>query len=74
MNDKIIEFLEKRGFLLEKDGQGYEIRIGHRSLAGGLNEIFAGTDELEAISQLGRIVTISCGGEALILKIMKESV
>lgn len=72
MSDKIIEFLEKRGFLLEKDDQGFEIRIGHRSLAGGLNEIFAGTDELEAIGQLGRIVTISCGREALILKIMKE--
>jgi hypothetical protein len=72
MSDKIIEFLKKRGFLLEKDDRGFEIRIGLRSLAGGLNEIFAGTDELEAISELGRIVTISCGHEALILKIMKE--
>jgi hypothetical protein len=72
MSDQVIEFLEKRGFLLEKVDQGFEVRIGHRSLAGGLNEIFAGTDELEAISQLGRIVTISCGHEALILKIKKE--
>jgi hypothetical protein len=72
MSDKNIEFLEKRGFLLKKEDQGFEIRIGRRSLAGGLNEIFAGTDELEAIDQLGRIVTITCGQEVLILKITKE--
>jgi hypothetical protein len=44
MRDRISEFLESRGFTLEQSGEEFEIRVGRRSLAGGLNEIFVGTD------------------------------
>jgi hypothetical protein len=71
MRDRIPEFLKTRGFTLEQSGQEFEVRIGRRSLAGGLNEIFVGTDEIDAIEQLGRIVTISCGQEAIIIKVLK---
>lgn len=70
--DEIIEFLENRGFLLHQEGQGFEIRIARRSLAGGMNEIFVGTDEIDAIGKLGRLETISCVKDVLVLKITKE--
>lgn len=66
------EFLESRGFTLEQMGEEFEIRVGRRSLAGGLNEIFVGTDEIDYIERLGRIVTISCGKEAIIIKVLKD--
>jgi hypothetical protein len=66
------EFLESRGFTLEQRGEEFEIRVGRRSLAGGLNEIFVGTDEIDYIERLGRIVTISCGKEAIIIKVLKN--
>ena len=72
MRDRIAEFLESRGFTLEQTGEEIEIRIGRRSLAGGLNEIFVGTDEIDSIESLGRIVTISCGKEAIIIKVLKS--
>ena len=72
MGDRLSEFLESRGFTLEQIGEEIEIRIGRRSLAGGLNEIFVGTDEIDFIERLGRIVTISCGKEAIIIKVLKN--
>ncbi len=71
MRKNIIEFLENRGFTLDQVDEGFEIRIGRRSLLGGLNEIFVATDELEAIGQLGHMETIACEKEALMLKINK---
>jgi hypothetical protein len=72
MRDRISEFLESRGFTLEQRGEEIEIRIGRRSLAGGLNEIFVGTDEIDSIKRLGRIVTISCGKEVIVIKVLKN--
>ena len=72
MRDRIPEFLESRGFTLEQLGEEFEIRVGRRSLAGGLNEIFVGTDEIDAIKRLGRMVTISYGKEAIIIKVLKN--
>jgi hypothetical protein len=72
MGDTIPEFLESRGFTLEQTGEEIEIRIGRRSLAGGLNEIFVGTDEIDSIARLGRMVTISCGKEAIIIKVLNN--
>lgn len=72
MRGKIAEFLKSRGFTLEQTGQEIEIRIGRRSLAGGLNEIFVGTDEIDSIESLGRIVTISCEKEAIIIKVLNN--
>ena len=72
MSDRIPEFLESRGFTLEQSGEEFEIRVGRRSLAGGLNEIFVGTDEIDAIERLGRMVTISYGKEAIIIKVLKN--
>jgi len=69
MRDKILEFLESRGFTLQQTGDEIEIRIGHRSLAGGLNEIFIATDEIESIEELGQMVTITCGKGAIIIKV-----
>jgi hypothetical protein len=72
MRDRISEFLESRGFTLEQSGEEFEVRVGRRSLAGGLNEIFVGTDEIDAIKRLGRMVTISYGKEAIIIKVLKN--
>jgi hypothetical protein len=72
MGDRIPEFLESRGFTLEQSGEEIEIRIGRRSLAGGLNEIFVGTDEIDAIKRLGSMVTISYGKEAIIIKVLNK--
>jgi hypothetical protein len=72
MKKNIIQFLENRGFTLDQVDEGLEIRIGRRSLPGGLNEIFVATDELEAIGRLGRMETIVCEKEALVLKLAKK--
>lgn len=69
MRDKILEFLESRGFTLEQSGNEFEIRIGHRSLAGGLNEIFVATDEIDSMEKLGQMVTITCGKGAMVIKV-----
>jgi hypothetical protein len=53
------EFLRKRGFILHHDTENrYLIKIGRRSVGGGLNEIFIETDELDAIGELGCIEKI----------------
>ena len=57
--EKAIEFLEKRGFKLEQLDEGFEIRITHRSIVAGINEIFVELDELEAVKNLGNLVKIS---------------
>ena len=66
--EKAIEFLEKRGFKLEQLDKGFEIRITHRSVGGGINEIFVESDELEAVKNLGNLVKIVYSEEVLILK------
>lgn len=66
--ESAIEFLENRGFKLEQSDEGFEIRITHRSVGGGLNEIFVESDELEAIKNLGNLIKVVYSEEALILK------
>ena len=66
--ESAIEFLENRGFKLEQSDEGFEIRITHRSVGGGLNEIFVESDELEAIKNLGNLVKVVYSEEVLILK------
>ncbi len=66
--ERAIEFLENRGFKLEKLGEGFEIRITHRSVGAGLNEIFVESDELEALKNFGNLVKILYSEEVLILK------
>jgi hypothetical protein len=56
MRQNTIRFLEYRGFRLDQVDEGFEIRIGRRSLPGGLEEIFVATDELEGLGDLGRRV------------------
>lgn len=65
--EKAIEFLEKRGFKLEQLDEGFEIRITHRSVVAGINEIFVELDELEAVKNLGNLVKIVYSEEVLIL-------
>jgi hypothetical protein len=43
--------------------------VGRRSLPAGLNEVFVGTDELDAIAQLGHLETICSEKDLLILKV-----
>ncbi|MEP6576892.1 MAG: hypothetical protein ABJB85_10735 [Nitrososphaerota archaeon] len=66
--EKAIEFLESRGFKLEQSDEGFEIRITHRSVGGGMNEIFVEADELEAAKNLGNLVKIVHNEEVLMLK------
>ena len=66
--ENAIEFLENRGFKLEQSDEGFEIRITHRSVGGGLNEIFVESDELEVIKNLGNLVKVVYSEEVLILK------
>ena len=66
--EKAIEFLEKRAFKLEQLDEGFEIRITHRSVGAGMNEIFVESDELEAAKNLGTLVKIVYSEEVLILK------
>lgn len=66
--ESAIEFLENRGFKLEQSDEGFEFRITHRSVGGGLNEIFVESDELEAIKNLGNLVKVVYSEEVLILK------
>ena len=56
--ENAIEFLEKRGFKLEQLDEGFEIRITHRSVGAGINEIFVESDELEEVKNLGNLVKI----------------
>jgi hypothetical protein len=70
MNDSnTIEFLKKRGFTLYNTENELRIEITYRSIGGGLNEIFIETDELNAIEQLGNIVTIVYGGDTIKLSV-----
>jgi hypothetical protein len=66
--EKAIEFLEKRGFKLEQLDEGFEIRITHRSVGAGLNEIFVESDELEAVKNFGNLVKIVYSEKVLILQ------
>ena len=66
--ESAIEFLENRGFKLEQSDEGFEIRITHRSVGGGLNEIFVESDELQAVRKLGNLVKVVYSEEVLILK------
>ena len=69
-----IEFLEKRGFKLEQLDIGFEIRITHRSVGAGINEIFVELDELEAVKNLGNLAKIVYSEEVLILKTKRNEV
>ena len=66
--EKAIEFLEKRGFKLEQLDDGFEVRITHRSVGAGINEIFVESDELEEVKNLGNLVKIVYAEEVLMLK------
>jgi len=66
--EKAIEFLEKRGFKLEQLDEGFEVRITHRSVGAGINEIFVESDELESAKNLGNLVKIMYSEEVLTLK------
>ena len=66
--ESAIEFLENRGFKLEQSDEGFEIRITHRSVGGGLNEIFIESDELKAVRKLGNLVKVVYSDDVLILK------
>jgi hypothetical protein len=66
------KLLENRGFTIDKVEDGFEIRIGRRSLPAGLNEIFVGTDELDAIVDLGHLETICSEKDLLMIKVMKR--
>ena len=66
--EKAIEFLEKRGFKLEQLDDGFEVRITHRSVGAGINEIFVESDELEEVKNLGNLVKIVYTEEVLMLK------
>ncbi len=70
--ERAIEFLENRGFKLEQLGEGFEIRITHRSVGAGLNEIFVESDELEAVKNFGNLVKIVYSEEVLILKTRRD--
>ena len=72
--ESAIEFLENRGFKLEQSDEGFEIRITHRSVGGGLNEIFVESDELEAIKNLGNLVKVVYSEEVLILKTRRNEI
>jgi hypothetical protein len=73
--ESAIEFLENRGFKLEQsDDEGFEIRITHRSVGGGLNEIFVESDELQAVKKLGNLVKVVYSEEVLILKTSRNEV
>ena len=72
--EKAIEFLEKRGFKLEQLDIGFEIRITHRSVGAGINEIFVELDELEAVKNLGDLAKIVYSEEVLILKTKRNEV
>jgi hypothetical protein len=67
--EKSKKLLVKRGFRVDKVAGGYEIMVGRRSLPAGLNEVFVGTDELDAIAQLGHLETICSEKDLLILKV-----
>lgn len=70
--ESAIEFLENRGFKLEQSDEGFEVRITHRSVGGGLNEIFVESDELEAVKNLGNLVKVLYSEEVLILKTRRD--
>jgi hypothetical protein len=65
--EKAIEFLKKRGFKLKQLDEGFEIRITHRSVGAGINEIFVELDELGAVKNLGNLAKIVYSEEVLIL-------
>ena len=67
------KLLENRGFTIDKVENGFEIRIGRRSLPAGLNEIFVGTDELVAIADLGHLETICSEKDLLMIKVSKRN-
>ena len=72
--ENAIEFLENRGFKLEQSDEGFEIRITHRSVGGGLNEIFVESDELEALKNLGNLVKVVYSEGVLILKTRRNEI
>jgi hypothetical protein len=72
MGKNIMEFLENRGFRLDQINEGFEIRIGRRSLPGGLGEIFVATDELEVLGELDRMETIVCENDSLMIRLVNK--
>ncbi len=66
------KLLQNRGFIIDRVEDGFEIRIGRRSLPAGLNEIFVGTDELDAIADLGHLETICSEKDLLMIKVSKK--
>jgi hypothetical protein len=72
MGKNIMEFLENRGFRLDQINEGFEIRIGRRSLSSGLDEIFVATDELEVLGELGRMETIVCENDSLMIRLVNK--
>jgi hypothetical protein len=74
MKMDIIEFLEKRGFIVQETEGGFNIEIGYRSIGAGLNEIFIESDELDAIERLGNLAKIIYGDNIIRLNVRTESV
>jgi hypothetical protein len=70
----IIEFLEKRGFIVQETDSGFNIEISYRSIGAGLNEIFVESDELEAIERLGNLAKILYGDNIIRLSVRSKSV
>jgi hypothetical protein len=46
----------------------------HRSVGGGLNEIFVESDELQAVRKLGNLVKVVYSEEVLILKTRRNEI
>jgi hypothetical protein len=53
---------------MEQTDDYFEIRVTHRSLGAGLNEIFV---ELEAIKQFGNLMKMIYSEETLLLKMQR---
>jgi 3-dehydroquinate synthase class II len=53
---------------MEQTDDYFEIKVTHRSLGAGLNEIFVESDELEAIKQLGNLMKMIYSEATLLLK------
>ncbi len=56
---------------MEQTDDYFEIRVTHRSLGAGLNEIFVESDELETIKQLGNLMKMIYSEETLLLKMQR---
>ena len=67
------EFLEKRGFEIEQKKTDITIKITQRSLPGGVNVAFIDTDELDIITENGRITKVIYDDDVLTLEVKTNS-